>query len=147
MNWREASCRVLCDKRILIRLKGKFYKTVVRLVIIYGSECRAIDKTMKRSMNVADMRILRGMSGVTREDRIRNECTRGSIGVATMRENKFRWLGHVLRREKTEAVSVTKNMSVDGKRGSGRPKKRWFEVKECDMRIDDFCEEDAKDRS
>jgi len=29
-----------------------------------------------------------------------------------------------LRREKTEAVSVTKNMSVDGKRGRGKPKKR-----------------------
>jgi len=65
------------------------------------------------------------MSGVTRENRIRNEYLRGSIGVAPivdkMRKNRLRWLGHVLRREKTEAVSVTKNMSVDGKRGRGRP--------------------------
>jgi len=36
----------------------------------------------------------------------------------------LRWLGYVLRREKTEAVSVTKNMSVNGKRGRERPKKR-----------------------
>jgi len=35
--------------------------------------------------------------------------------VDKMCENRLRWLGHVLRREKTEAVSVTKNMSVDGK--------------------------------
>jgi len=86
--------------------------------------------------------MLRWMSGMTREDRIRNEYIRGSIGVAKMasivdemRENRLRWLGHIIRREKTEAVSVTKNMSVDGKRGRGRPKKRWFEVIECDMKM------------
>jgi len=37
---------------------------------------------------------------------------RGSIGVASivdkMREDWLKWLGHVLRREKTEVVSVTK---------------------------------------
>jgi len=38
-------------------------------------------------------------------------------------------------------------MSVDGKRGRGRLKKRWFEVIDCDMRMTGVCEEDAKDRS
>jgi len=52
-----------------------------------------------------------------------------------MREIRLRWLRHVLRREKTNAVTVTKNMSVDGKRGRGIPKKRWFEVIKCDMRM------------
>lgn len=149
MKWREAS-GVLCDRRIPIRLKGKFYKTVVRPAMMYGSECWAIDKTMERKMSVAEMRMLRWMSGVTRKDRIRNEYIRGSIGVAPiidkMRENRLRWLGHVLRRENTEAVSVTRNMSVDGKRGRGRPKKRWCEVLKCDMRVAGVCEEDAKDR-
>ncbi|KAF0752588.1 Uncharacterized protein FWK35_00011041 [Aphis craccivora] len=70
---------------------------------------------------------VRWMIGVTREDRIRNEYIRGSIGVAPivdkLRENRLRWLGHVLRRKKTEAFSVTKNMSFDGKRRRGNPKK------------------------
>jgi len=93
------------------------------------------------------------MSGVRREDRIRNEYIRGSIGVAPIvnktHENRSRYarLGHVLRREKTEGVLVTKNMSVDGKRGRGRPKKRWFEVIKLGMKMTDVCEEDAKDRS
>jgi hypothetical protein len=43
-------------------------------------------------MSVAEMRMLRWMSGVTREDRIRNEYVRGSIDVASivdkMRGNK-----------------------------------------------------------
>jgi hypothetical protein len=37
----------------------------------------------------------------TREDRIRYEYARGSIGVASivnkMRRNKWRWFGHVMR--------------------------------------------------
>jgi len=33
-----------------------------------------------------------------------------------MHENRLIWLVYVLRRENTEAISVTKNMSVDGKR-------------------------------
>jgi len=52
-----------------------------------------------------------------RKDRIRNEYIRGSLEVAPIVdkicENRLKWLGHVLRREKIEAVSVTKNMSVD----------------------------------
>jgi len=38
ITWREAS-GVLCDKRIPMELKGKFYKSVMRPVIFYGSEC------------------------------------------------------------------------------------------------------------
>jgi len=43
--------------------------------MMYGSECWAIDKTMDRKMS-SEMRMLRWISGVTREDRIRS-----SIGV------------------------------------------------------------------
>jgi len=39
---------------------------------MYGSECWAMDKTMERKKSVAEMRMW-WMSGVTREDRIRNE--------------------------------------------------------------------------
>jgi len=68
IKWRETS-GVLCDRRIPIRLKVKFYKTVVRPALMYGSECWAIDKTTEREMSVAEM----WMCEVTREDKIRNE--------------------------------------------------------------------------
>jgi len=41
--------------------------------------------------------------------------------VDKLRENRLRCLGHALRGEKSEAVSITKNMSVNGKR-KRRPK-------------------------
>jgi len=41
-----------------------------------------------------------------------------------MRENRLRWFGHVMRREKTKAVRVVMKINVVGKRRSGRPVKR-----------------------
>lgn len=33
---------VLYDKRVSIRLKGHFYKTIIRHVMLYGAECWAM---------------------------------------------------------------------------------------------------------
>ena len=35
MKWRQAS-DVLCDKRVLQKLKGKFYRTAIRPAMLYG---------------------------------------------------------------------------------------------------------------
>ncbi|MES6371410.1 hypothetical protein U6J70_12350, partial [Cutibacterium acnes] len=98
LKWRGAS-RVLCDKRIPLKLKGKFYKTAIRPAMLYGVECWATNKQQVHKMSVAEMRMLRWMSGKTRKDKIRNEFIRGSLGVAPigdkMRESRLRWFGHV----------------------------------------------------
>ena len=38
MKWRQAS-RVLCDKKVPEKLKGKFYRMAIRPAILYGAEC------------------------------------------------------------------------------------------------------------
>jgi hypothetical protein len=38
LKWRQAS-GVLCDSRVPLKLKGKFYRTAIRLAILYGAEC------------------------------------------------------------------------------------------------------------
>lgn len=35
---------VLCDKKVQLKVKRKFYKTVVKPAIIYGSMCWALNK-------------------------------------------------------------------------------------------------------
>ena len=49
-----------------------------------------------------------------------------------MREARLRWLGHVKRKEKEEAVKWT--LEVQGKRSKGRPKLRWKDVMEKDKK-------------
>ena len=47
------------------RVKGKVYKTVVRPAMMYGAETWAVKKTQQKKLDVAEMRMLRWMSGVT----------------------------------------------------------------------------------
>jgi len=62
---------------------------MVRSTILYGLECWEVDRKIEQNMNVAEMRILRWMSGVTGEDRIKKEYVRDSIGE---KRPKKRWL-------------------------------------------------------
>ena len=40
----ESASRVLCDSRIPIKLKGKFYLIALRPAMLYGIKCWAIKK-------------------------------------------------------------------------------------------------------
>ena len=53
--------------------QGKVYKTVVRAAMMYGAETWAVKKAQEKKLDVAEMRMLRWRSGVTKLDRIRNE--------------------------------------------------------------------------
>lgn len=50
--------------------------------MLYGSEYWAVNKKMEQKMSEVEMKILRCMSGITREVKIRNEYKRTSVGVA-----------------------------------------------------------------
>jgi hypothetical protein len=38
LKWRQAS-GVLCDPRVLLKIKDKFYRTTIRPTMLYGAEC------------------------------------------------------------------------------------------------------------
>ena len=64
-----------------MRVNGKVYKTAVRPAMMYGAEIWAVKKAQEKKLDVAEMRMLRWMSGVTKLDRIRNERIRGTTKV------------------------------------------------------------------
>ena len=76
MTWRRSS-GILCDKRISAKVKGRFYKSVVRPAMVYGAETWPVKKAQERKLEVAEMRMLRWMCGVTRRDKIRNDYIEG----------------------------------------------------------------------
>ena len=61
--------------------QGEVYKTVVRPAMTYSAETLAVKKAQEKKLDVAEMRMLRWMSGVTKLDRIRNERIRGTTVV------------------------------------------------------------------
>ncbi|XP_070034694.1 uncharacterized protein [Nicotiana tomentosiformis] len=86
MKWRLTSA-VLCDKKVPPKLKGKFYRVVVRPTMLYEVECWLVKIAHVQKMKVAVMRMLIWMCGHTRLDRIRNEVIRDKVGVAPIEEN------------------------------------------------------------
>ena len=86
LKWHQAS-GVLYDKRVPQKLKGKFYRTAIRPVMLYGTECWPTKRRHEQQLSIAEMRMLRWFCGYTRRDRVRNEDIRDRIGWHQLRRN------------------------------------------------------------
>ena len=146
--WRKIT-GVLCDRNVPTKVKGRMYKTMVRPAMMYGMEAKAVTGGQERKMEVAEMKMLRFSLGKTRLDRVRNETVRETLKVGELggklREARLRWYGHVHRREEDYVGQRTSKMVI-GKRGRGRPRRRWKDYIKEDMAAVNVVEGDALDR-
>ena len=58
LKWRQVS-GVLYDRRVPQKLKGKFYRTAICPVVLYGAECWLTKRRHVQQLSVAEMRMLR----------------------------------------------------------------------------------------
>uniref|UniRef100_A0A914WD71 Reverse transcriptase domain-containing protein n=1 Tax=Plectus sambesii TaxID=2011161 RepID=A0A914WD71_9BILA len=148
-KWRQVT-GVLCDRRMPTTIKGKIYKTVVRPVAMYGSECWAATTRHEQALHAMEMKMLRWPLGLTRLDHVMNVDVRRRMGVAPittkMREARLRWFGHVVRSAEGTVANTAYHLSPPGRRPRGRPKKRWMDCMKEDMRALQLTPEDAQDR-
>jgi hypothetical protein len=124
LKWRQSSV-VLCDPRVPLKLKGKFYRTTIRPAMLYGAECWPSKRRHVQQLSVAEMHILRWIYDNTRRDRIRNDDIRERLGVTPVEENlvqhRLRWFGHIQRRPTEAPVrSGVIRRSGNEKRDRGR---------------------------
>ncbi|GJY16387.1 ADP-ribosylation factor-like protein 8A [Tanacetum coccineum] len=57
VKWRAAA-GVLCDRKVSLKLKGRFYRVAIRPAMLYGSECWLITKAQANKVEVAELRML-----------------------------------------------------------------------------------------
>ncbi|GJX85613.1 retrovirus-related pol polyprotein LINE-1 [Tanacetum coccineum] len=117
MKWRAAS-GVMCDRRIPLKLKGKFYRVAIKPAMLYGLECWPITKAQANKVEMAKLRMLR-----------------------------LRWLGHVKRRPETAPVRRVEAMLVEGSRRRGKLKLRYEDRLKQDMKELLLCEDMTSDRN
>ena len=113
--------------------KEKFYRTAIRPILLYGTECWVNKKQHIQKISIAEMRMLRWMYGKTTMDRVRNENIRCLVGVVPiedkMRENHLRWFGLIGRRSRDAPVKLMEKIDIaQGKKLRGRSKMTWMEV-------------------
>ena len=91
--------------------------------MVYGLETVAVAKKQVEQMEVAEMKMLRFIMGVTRKEKIRNEYIRSTVKVERlglkMREGRLKWYGHVMRRDQEYVGRKMMKMELPGKRKRG----------------------------
>ncbi|XP_026459825.1 uncharacterized protein LOC113360538 [Papaver somniferum] len=129
-RWRQ-SAGLLYDKKVSLKLKCKFHKTVVRPAMLYGAECWVTREEHCRNLHSAEMRMLRWTCDVTLHDRIRNEDIRKTLGVTqiteVVRNRRLRWFGRLVQngwRPIHEGIRNIRNIQPC-KEKVGRPNKIW----------------------
>ncbi|AQL05851.1 Retrovirus-related Pol polyprotein LINE-1 [Zea mays] len=142
---------VLCDPRVPHKLKGKFYRTIIRPAMLYGAECWPTKRRHVQQLSVAEMRMLRWICGHTRRDRVRNDDIRERVGVAPIEEklmqHRLRWFGHIQRRPEEAPVHIGIIRHPENvKRGRGRPTLTWTEAVKRDLKEWNIDKELAADR-
>ena len=56
MSWKKV-CRVLCDRKLSARVKGKMCKSVVRPVMLYGMKTVAVAERQVGKMEVTELKM------------------------------------------------------------------------------------------
>ena len=100
--------------------------------MVYGLETEAVTKKQVEEMEVAEMKMKRFSTRVTRKNKIKNEYMRGTVKVERLgikiKEGRLRWYGHVMRKDQEYVERRVMETELLGKRKRGRPKRRFLRV-------------------
>jgi hypothetical protein len=91
LKWCQAS-GVLCDTRMSLKLKEKFYRTEIQQVMLYVAECWPTERWHVQQLSIAEMRMLQGF--MTHKKRLGSERwhtreTRGGTSWGEARATSF----------------------------------------------------------
>ena len=141
---------ILTTRGVSMRLKGKFYRMCVQRVMVYGSETWPMRVEEIRRLERAERMMIRWMCGVTLKDRCKSEELRKRLDIEdvadVVRKSRLGWFGHLERKDEGDWASACRNMVVPGNAGKGRPRKRWRDVVEDDLKKGRLDRSLAKDR-
>ena len=96
------------------------------------------------------MKMLRFALGVTRKGKIKNADIRGTVKVGQISkkvmESRWRWYGHVKRRDDNYVGRRVLEIELPGKRKVGRPKRRFMNAGKEGILEVGVTEEEVHDR-
>lgn len=123
-------------------LKLTIYKTIIKPIVIYGSETWSLTKKEETLLSTWERKILRKIFGavnVNGEWRIRNNSELQQLYdapmiIADIKARRLRWLGHVQRMKEQRIPKKILHAKPEGRRSAGRPRLRWLDDVEADLR-------------
>ena len=119
---------VFGNKELSKEAKLTVYNAVVVPTLVYGCEAWVLRERDKMRLQAMEMKVLRGVTGVTRLDCMRSEEIRKALKqeavVTQVMRRREGWKDKVMENHGSLMGKVLRGQ-VEGKRPRGRPRKRW----------------------
>ena len=118
------------------RVKLQLYSSLVKSILLYSAETWELSSTSENKLNAFNNKCLRKILKVFWPNIIPNNELRRRTGTIQITEEikrrRWRWIGHVLRREPSDLERVVLTWHPQGRRGIGRPRKTWRRMVETE---------------
>ena len=120
------------------KTKLKLYSSCVLSTLSYGSECWRMTELDLTKLSVFHTKCLRRILHIFWPRKVSNEellsqCNQENMATILLRR-RWKWIGHVLRREKNSITRTALHWTPEGKRKRGRPKNTWRRTVEGEMK-------------
>ena len=121
---------ILCDRKLPMTIRRRMYNQCVIPTMTYGAETWTTTKQLEQKLMTAQRAMERRMLNITIRDKIRNSEIRKQTQVkdviVKIKEAKWRWAGHLMRRDDNRWTKrLTEWQPRVGRRSRGRQKCRW----------------------
>ena len=118
--------------------KLRLYQSCVLSTLLYGSECWRMTDSDMNKLSTFHTKNLRRILKIFWPNTISNEqllarCKQESMGTIIMRR-RWRWIGHILRREQGNITRTALHWTPEGKRKRGRPRNTWRRTVEGELK-------------
>jgi hypothetical protein len=122
--------------------KVRMYRTITRPVVTYGYETWCLTANDERSLRTWERKVLRKIYGPVYDNGIWRIRTNKELMalyqeldiVAEIKKVRLRWLGHVERMSEDRVIKKLYVSKPEGRRSVDRPKMRWLDDMEEDIR-------------
>ena len=109
--------------------KLKLYKSNVRSVLLYAAETWRNNRRIESKLRGFEGRCLRRLLHIRWEHRVTNKEVARRTGISgivgEVKRRRWRWLGHVLRMNKSRHPHIALTWNPQGQRHRGRPQGTW----------------------
>jgi hypothetical protein len=123
--------------------KCKIYKTLIKPVVLYGSESWTLTKLNEDKLKIFEREILRNIYGpsyvngvwrIRYNDELYKLFKEPNI-VESIKINRLKWLGHIRRMDESSLCRQLVFSQLEGSRKKGRPKLKWLDDVLQDLKI------------
>ena len=121
--------KILRNRKVSIETKMRIINCYLVSILTYGSECWTISATMEKRLESCEMWFLRRMLRIsftehTSDEKVLERCNAERTLVKTIRKRQMGFLGHIMRKEGLENLTLTGK--VQGNRSCGRQRETYM---------------------